>query len=409
MSDSSTIVPASPFPAPPAGPFPAPWSGVPGGGGAGHEPAASGRRAPGFDRPGAASWQIEVGMNPLERAVRAVDQAQQRFGPAAFVFGVIKKFGDDRAGSLAALIAYYGFLSVFPLLLLLFTILSFVALHNQGFANRVEHSALQQFPVIGNKIGENIHALNRNSTLGLVIGILWLIWGAQGAIQAGQYAMAEVWNVPGLVRPNFWARLLRTLLMMGVLGVFLVASTAAAAFTSFNGSHRELLAKVGAVLVATVLNVALYVVAFRVLTPKTVESPRLVPGAVLGGLGWTVLQFLGAVVVNHTWRNTSQVYGFFAVVLSLIAFIYLGAQMTLYVAEANVVRARRLWPRSIVQPPLTEADERVLRDIAQQGLRRPEQQLRVRFDRDAAGAGPPADGGRPAPDDERAPTRAPGD
>ena len=99
LSDSSTIVPASPFPAPPAGPFPAPWSGVPGGGGAGHEPAASGRRAPGFDRPGAASWQIEVGMNPLERAVRAVDQAQQRFGPAAFVFGVIKKFGDDRAGS----------------------------------------------------------------------------------------------------------------------------------------------------------------------------------------------------------------------------------------------------------------------------------------------------------------------
>ena len=95
-------------------------------------------------------------------------------------------------------------------------------------------------------------------------------------------------------------------------------------------------------------------------------------------------------------------------VLGFIAFIYLGAQMTLYVAEANVVRARRLWPRSIVQPPLTEADERVLRDIAQQGLRRPEQQLRVRFDRDAAGAGPPADGGRPAPDDERAPTRAPG-
>jgi len=149
-----------------------------------------------------------------------------------------------------------------------------------------------------------------------------------------------------------------------------------------------------------------------VLTPKTIDAKLLVPGAVLGGVGWTVLQFLGALIVDHTWRNTSQVYGFFAVVLSLIAFIYLGAQMTLYMAELNVVKARRLWPRSIVQPPLTEADERVLHDIARQGLRRPEQHLRVRFEmgRDP-GAADPAPNGSPVAlgGDDTAPTRAPGD
>jgi len=365
-------------------------------------------------------------MNPLERAVRAIDQTQQRVGPAAFTFGVIKKFGDDRAGSLAALIVYYGFLSLFPLLLLLFTVLSFVAVHNKGFAASVEHSALEEFPVIGNKIGENIHVLHRNSVLGLVVGILWLLWGAQGAIQSGQFAMAEVWNVPGVVRPNFWARLLRTLLMMGVLGVFLLASTAAAAFTSLTGTHQALLAKIGAVVLTLVLNIALYVVAFRVLTPKTIESKLLLPGAVLGGVGWTILQFLGALIVDHTWRNTSQVYGFFAVVLSLIAFIYLAAQMTMCMAELNVVKARRLWPRAIVQPPLTEADERVLHDIARQGLRRPEQHLRIRFEQDpghepgpepATDAATPVVGARPVPDgspgpeadDEPAPARAPGD
>ena len=123
--------------------------------------------------------------------------------------------------------------------------------------------------------------------------------------------------------------------------------------------------------------------------------------------------------VDHTWRNTSQVYGFFAVVLSLIAFIYLGAQMTLYVAELNVVRARRLFPRSIVQPPLTEADRRVLDDIAGQGVRRPEQRLRVRFELDpdpgaarpgpgpSAGPGSPGDGGDGG-DEAAVPVRRPG-
>jgi len=64
-------------------------------------------------------------MNPVERVVRRIDGFQQSHRPLALGFGVIKKFGDDRAGSLAALIAYYGFLAVFPLLLLLTTILGF--------------------------------------------------------------------------------------------------------------------------------------------------------------------------------------------------------------------------------------------------------------------------------------------
>ena len=161
-------------------------------------------------------------MNPIEKVARRIDRAQQGFAPAAFGFGVVKKFGDDRAGSLAALIAYYGFLSLFPLLLLLVTILGIVAGHDPAFAKSVEHSALSQFPVIGTQLGKNITALHDNSVPGLVVGILGLIWGSQGAIQAGQYAMAEVWNVPGVVRPNFWSRLIRTLLMMAVIGIFLV-------------------------------------------------------------------------------------------------------------------------------------------------------------------------------------------
>jgi len=322
-------------------------------------------------------------MNPLERGVRTVDRAQQRFGPAGFVFGVVKKFGDDRAGSLAALITFYGFLSLFPLLLLLVTILGIVFGENKSVTHDLETSALSQFPVVGTQLGDSIKALHRNSAVGLIIGILGLIWGSQGATQSGQYAMAEIWNVPGVVRPNFWSRLLRTFLMMGTLGVFLVLSTASAAISSFLGGGRTL-ERVAAVALTLLLNVALYVMAFRILTPKQVASRLLVLGSVLGGIGWTVLQLAGGFLINHTLSNTSEVYGFFAIVLGFMAWIYLGAEMTLYMAELNVVRERRLWPRSIVQPPLTDADRRVLADIAHQGERRPEQQVTVRFRSEAA-------------------------
>ncbi|HEX3946887.1 MAG TPA: YihY/virulence factor BrkB family protein [Acidimicrobiales bacterium] len=324
---------------------------------------------------------------------RKIDGAQQGFAPAAFVFGVIKKFGDDRAGSLAALIAYYGFLSLFPLLLLLATILGIVAGHNPSFAKSVEHSALSQFPVIGTQLGKNITALHKNSVPGLVVGILGLVWGSQGAIQAAQYAMAEVWNVPGVVRPNFWSRLVRTLLMMALMGVFLLLSTFLTGFISFS-AHEALVTQIGAVLLSLALNVLLYLVAFRVLTPKQVGHVGLLLGATLGGIGWTALQLGGTILVDHTLRNASHLYGFFAVVLGLIAWIYLAAEMTLYVAEVNVVRARRLWPRSLVQPPLTPADQEVLEYIAKQDERRPEQHVSVRFH---PATSPPADAANQAP------------
>jgi hypothetical protein len=73
------------------------------------------------------------------------------------------------------------------------------------------------------------------------------------------------------------------------------------------------------------------------------------------------------------------VYGFFAIALGLMSWLFLSAQVTLYAAEVNVVRARRLWPRSILQPPLTQADQRALTDLARQEERRPEQAINVEF------------------------------
>ena len=329
-------------------------------------------------------------MNPIERAARAVDRAQQRFAPAAVVYAVIKKFGDDRAGSLAALVAYYCFLSLFPLLLLLVTVLGIVAGSSSSLTHSVEHSALSQFPVIGQDLGNNIHELHRNSAAGLVIGILALLWGSQGASQAGQYAMAQIWNVPNVVRPNFWARLARTLLLMGLLGVFLALSTGLTVLAGIVGS-THLGWRVAAIAASAVLNVVVYCLTFRILTPKQVRTSLLLPGGALGGLAWTILLLLGTELVNHTLRNASPVYGFFAVVLGLVFWIYLVSEVSLYCAEINVVWHRRLWPRALVQPPLTEADRRVLSAIARQEARRPELEVHVR-PAPAEPAGAPAEG-----------------
>ena len=123
----------------------------------------------------------------------------------------------------------------------------------------------------------------------------------------------------------------------------------------------------------------LYVLGFRILTPKMIKTTCLIPGAVLAGVGWTVLQYAGTLLVGHTLRHSSQVYGYFGSVLGLISFLYLAAELTVYAAEVNVVRLRRLYPRSIAPPPLTAADRADLSAIATQGERRPEQRVHVHF------------------------------
>lgn len=319
-----------------------------------------------------------IAVNPVQPVMRRIDDFQQGHRPTAIAFGVVRKFGDDTAGNLAALITYYGFLSLFPLLLVMVTVLGLIAGGDPSLTKSIEHSALSQFPVIGTELGKNIHALHRDSVISLVIGLVGLVWGSKGAVQTGQQAMADVWNIPTAERPNFVTRTLRSLLMLVVLAVFLLASTAVAGFASFSKTIPGI-AIAGSVLLALVLNVVLYVLAFRILTPKAVPHRQLLPGAVLGGLIWTALQYCGTLLVDHELRGSNEVYGMFGVVLGLLAWIYMGSETTMYAAEVNVVYARHLWPRSLVRPPLTGADRRVYSAISEQSRRRPEQRVDVSF------------------------------
>jgi YihY family inner membrane protein len=315
-------------------------------------------------------------VNPVERFIRGIDGWQQRTRGVNVVFAVIKKFGDDRGSSLAAMLAFYGLLALFPLLLVLTTILGFIG--NQRLESGVVGSTLSQFPVYGQQIGHNVSHPLQGSTIGLTVGLLGLLYGSLGVAQAGQHAMAQIWNVPGVVRPGFVPRLVRSLLLFGAMGAGMAASAVVSGVIT--GSGRGIAERLLAVLTAATLNVGLYFVVFRLLTPRQIATRHLAAGAAAGGIGYTILTTGGTALIQHQLRHAQAVYGQYGFILGLIGWLYLVSTVTLYAAEANVVVTRRLWSRSIVQPPLTDADRRVLSDIAQQEERRPEESVDVGFE-----------------------------
>jgi uncharacterized BrkB/YihY/UPF0761 family membrane protein len=257
------------------------------------------------------------------------------------------------------------------------TVLGIVLHSDPALAHSLLNSALSQIPVLGQDLGRNIQALRRSNFFGLLIGLLFLAYGSLGVSQAGVHAMAEVWNVPGVVRPGFVPRLGRSVAFLLILAVGVIGTSFLAGLSATGG--QDLLFRILAWVTSFVVNAGTFVAAFRALTPKTIPWRPLIPGSLIAALGWSLLQLLGGYLVSHQLHSLSQVYGTFAVVLGLISFIYLEAQLVVYAAEFNVVLARHLWPRSIVQPPLTSADKAVLTGIAESGDRRPEQNVDVTF------------------------------
>jgi YihY family inner membrane protein len=344
-------------------------------------------------------------MNPVEKAIRKVDATQRRFTPTAFIFGVIKKYGDDNGGVLVSNLAYSAFISLFPLLLILVTILGLIASHDLSFRESTVKSAVaNQIPLLGQTLTSNVGTLQHSSTIGLIVGLLVLIYGVTGLAQAGLFTMEQVWNLPGPARPGYVQRLGRAVLFLCLLGGGVIVTTGLASLSTYlhgRGFWFKLLINV----VTAAFAAGMYLGAFRALTPKGVPTRSLLPGAVTGGILWTLLQLLSTWLVHH-FLHSDSVYGVFATVLGLLAWIYLATEITVYSAEINVVLARRLWPRSIVQPPLTEADRASMALQALQNQRRPEQHIEVTFDDRPSGAPEPASTPQ-TPDEVAPPARVP--
>ena len=286
--------------------------------------------------------------------LKTVDEFQQRHGVLAFPSAVQRKFNDDRAGNLAALVAYYAFLATFPLLLVLVTVLGMVLSGSPRLQQDVLNSALSEFPVIGTQLRQNIHSFGR-SGVGLVVGLVFTFIGARGVARSMQNAMNTVWEVPRREQPGFPLSWLRNFALIAVIGVGVLVTTGLSGIGSWSG--HTFLGFGGRVLVVAlslVLNVGLFWLGLRLATAKLITWRELRVAAFLSAIVWQMLQFAGGYVVAHTLRHASELYGTFGLVLGLLAWFHLQAQLTLYAVEADVVRSRRLWPRSLFSPPESE-------------------------------------------------------
>jgi membrane protein len=325
-------------------------------------------------------------MNPFEGAARRIDDWQQRRRVTAYLVAVAKKFGDDDGGYLVALLTYYSFLAIFPLLLALTGVLGLVLRGHGALQERLVNSALSDFPIIGPQLHSQLGVSSlHHSGPALIIGIAGALLGGRGLANVVQHALNSVWNVPKVERPGFASRWLRTFGLLGLMGVgVLFTATAASAVA---GVHLPGLGvpvmPVVAWFLAAALNSALFLGAFRLATAAAVRTRDLLLGAVLSGIGWQVLLSFAGLIVAHDLRHAQAVAGLFGLVLGLLAWLGLQATITIYAIEADVVRAHRLWPRSITQPPLNPADRRFLTQAAQTETRRPEERVDVSFTPDA--------------------------
>ena len=279
------------------------------------------------------------------RAATAADRFQQRHRVTAVAGAVARKYSDDQAGRLTAQISHAAFLAVFPLLLVLFTVVGIVLHGHPSLQDDIINSAVRQFPVVGSDLKNNVRQLSTGNALALTVGLLWLAYGSMRLSRSAQVMMAVVWGIRRHELPDFWHWIPRAAGFLAVLGAGFIAGGALAGLGAF-GRLGAFSAWVGLVL-SLAVNVLMYWGGFAIIVRIPRDGRAVWPGAVIGGVGWTVLQFTGALLVNHQLRHLSSLYGTFATVLGLIWWIALGAMVTVYAAEFNVVLTRHLWPRSI--------------------------------------------------------------
>ena len=321
-------------------------------------------------------------MNLLDRSIKTVDRWQQRHRIPSFIYAVFKKFGDDQAGNLVALLTYFAFVSTFPLLLAMTGILGLVLKDHPELQDRISASALSEFPIIGTQLSSQLGVSSLgHSTPALLVGIIGAVLGGRGLANMLQTTLNSVWNVPRFERPGFPWNYLRTFGLLALLGVSAVVSTVAATLTGvgqiFGVSGVPI--KIFAFALTIGLDTGLFLIAFRLAAAKVVSTQDLLVGAILSSVAWHILLgFAGAIIARYL-KHAQAIAGFFGVVLGLLAWFGLQAMATVFAMEVDVVRSRQLWPRSITHSPLTIADKRFLESKVREEARHSDLKITVEF------------------------------
>ncbi len=317
--------------------------------------------------------------------VDRVDDYQRRHRFIGFPLGVAYKFMDDQGSYLAAVVTYYAFIAMFPLLLIASSVLGFVLQDNRELSDRVLTSALSQFPIVGTELGKPKGL--QGSTSAVVFGSLAALYGVLGLGQAAQNAVNVAYAVPRNSRLNPVLSRVSSLLLLVAAGLTVLAVTV---LTSF-ASHIDVLGadvagdigwllKLGSVAINALVLAAM----MRLATSQRQTFRSALPGAVLVAVLWQLLQMLGGTYVSRVVSRASEINAVFAIVLGLLALLYIASVIAVIGLEVNVVLVRRLYPRALLTPftdavELTDADRRAYADYAKAQRHKGFQQVQVDF------------------------------
>jgi uncharacterized BrkB/YihY/UPF0761 family membrane protein len=320
-----------------------------------------------------------VGVAVTER----LDRFQRTHPWAGFPLAVVYKYFDDFGAYLAALLTYYGFVSLFPLLLLFSTVLGFVLSGDQRLQHEVLTSALHQFPVIGGDLAQPKRL--GGGPVGLVVGIAGSLYGGLGVAQAFQYAANTMWGVPRNDRPNPFKARGRSLLLLATAGVAVLGTTVLSIAAGGGAGALGAAGRFFTLAASVVVNVAVAIFAFRFAPARRLSVPDVVPGAVAAAVIWQLLQSFGVIYVRHVVEHASATNAVFALVLGLLAFLYLTATAVLLSVEINIVRVNHTYPRSLLTPftdsvTLTAGDRRAYSRQAKAQRSKGFQHVDVTFD-----------------------------
>ena len=291
-------------------------------------------------------------MKTLHTIINKVDAWQQRYRWPAFAYAVVKKYGEDESGYQAALLTYYGFLSLFPFLLVATTLASTIANNHPVQQQDIIQSITNYFPVLGSQLSNHIHTLHKNG-LALVVGMAFMLYGARGVANALRRSVQNIWQVPKSQRLAFPHTVLNSLAIILVGGFgFLVASvsTGFAAAAGQGPVFRLLSLAVNACILFWVFTFLL-----NVCLPRHVPVKDTTSGALAAAIGLVILQMLGGYLLKTELKRLDALYSYFAVALGLLFWIYLQAQLMHYAITISAVRAQHLWPRSVHDKPVAHS------------------------------------------------------
>lgn len=315
----------------------------------------------------------------------AIDRFQRKHRFLSFPIAVIYKYADDQGNYLAAVVSYYAFIAIFPILLILSSILGFFLQGDPDLQEQLLDTALSQFPIIGDQLGRPEGITGSRSAV--IVGSVAAIYGSLGLGHAGQHVMYTAWSVPRNSRPNPFLLRFRSLVLLMTAGIAIVIVTATSTvLNNFSLFGFEFVREIELLIhgASVAMTTAAFTILFWMASGRIGRWRTMLPGAFAVAVMWQTLQFVGTIYVERVIGRASAVNATFALVLGLIGLIWIAAVMAILAIEINVVRARRLYPRALLTPftdnvSLTEADERAYRYYAKAQRHKGFQSVRVVF------------------------------